>query len=261
MEFLLVAIVAFGSAMLTFFSGFGLGTILMPVFAIFFPVEIAIALTAIVHLANNLFKMTLIWRFINKRVFVKFALPALVTAFLGAMVLNLISRDIIIFTYSIGGSTYQVTILRLVISLLLITFAIMELDRRFERFSMGKKYLPLGGALSGFFGGLSGHQGALRSMFLLRAGLRKEGFIATGIAAATLIDISRVAVYGTSFFQDYIAESGAGSLILLTTAVIAAFAGSLTGRRLLARIKMQWVRKIVGYMILILALLIGAGII
>jgi acyl-CoA reductase-like NAD-dependent aldehyde dehydrogenase len=42
-------------------------------------------------------------------------------------------------------------------------------------------YLPVGGLLSGFFGGLSGHQGALRSVFLLRAGLTKESFIATGV--------------------------------------------------------------------------------
>ena len=32
---------------LTLFSGFGLGTLLMPAFAIFFPVEVAIAATAL----------------------------------------------------------------------------------------------------------------------------------------------------------------------------------------------------------------------
>ena len=33
---------------------------------------------------------------------------------------------------------------------------------------------------SGFFGGLSGMQGALRSAFLARAGLSKEAFVASG---------------------------------------------------------------------------------
>lgn len=46
---------------LTLFSGFGLGTLLMPAFAIFFPIEIAVAMTAFVHLANNLFKLGLLW--------------------------------------------------------------------------------------------------------------------------------------------------------------------------------------------------------
>ncbi|HNB58476.1 MAG TPA: sulfite exporter TauE/SafE family protein, partial [bacterium] len=48
-EFLLIAIAAFTASALTFFSGFGLGTILMPVFALFFPVHTAVALTAVVH--------------------------------------------------------------------------------------------------------------------------------------------------------------------------------------------------------------------
>ncbi|MDD4067675.1 MAG: hypothetical protein PHV65_02215, partial [Bacteroidales bacterium] len=36
MEIILISLAAFLTAILTFFSGFGLGTILMPVFAIFF---------------------------------------------------------------------------------------------------------------------------------------------------------------------------------------------------------------------------------
>ena len=55
MEIILISLAAFLTAILTFFSGFGLGTILMPVFAIFFPIDIAIALTGVVHFANNLF--------------------------------------------------------------------------------------------------------------------------------------------------------------------------------------------------------------
>ena len=41
-EALLLCLVAFGGSLLTFFSGFGLGTLLMPVLAVFFPIEIAI---------------------------------------------------------------------------------------------------------------------------------------------------------------------------------------------------------------------------
>jgi len=48
-EYVIICLAAFLASALTFFSGFGLGTILMPVFALFFPVEVAIGLTAIVH--------------------------------------------------------------------------------------------------------------------------------------------------------------------------------------------------------------------
>jgi uncharacterized membrane protein YfcA len=44
MEVVIIAISAFVVSMLTFFSGLGLGTILTPVFALFFPIELAIAL-------------------------------------------------------------------------------------------------------------------------------------------------------------------------------------------------------------------------
>ncbi|MGB0431657.1 MAG: sulfite exporter TauE/SafE family protein, partial [Bacteroidia bacterium] len=60
MEFVIISIVAFATAILTFFSGFGLGTILTPVFAIFFPIDQAIALTGVVHFANNIFKLFLV---------------------------------------------------------------------------------------------------------------------------------------------------------------------------------------------------------
>jgi uncharacterized protein len=68
MEIILISLVAFIVAILTFFSGFGLGTILTPVFMIFFPVELAIGLTGIVHFFNNIFKLILVGRNADKTV-------------------------------------------------------------------------------------------------------------------------------------------------------------------------------------------------
>jgi hypothetical protein len=47
MEYLVVCAVAVLISAMTLFSGFGLGTVLMPAFALFFPVPVAIAATAI----------------------------------------------------------------------------------------------------------------------------------------------------------------------------------------------------------------------
>ncbi len=68
MEIVIICLSAFFTAVLTFFSGFGLGTILAPVFAIFFPIDIAIALTGVVHFSNNLFKMALVGKNTDKAV-------------------------------------------------------------------------------------------------------------------------------------------------------------------------------------------------
>ena len=54
-------------------------------------------------------------------------------------------------------------------------------------------------ARSVVFGGLSGHQGAFRSMFLLKSGLILQRFIATGVVLAVLVDVARMLVYGWSF--------------------------------------------------------------
>ena len=67
----------------------------------------------------------------------------------------------------------------------------------------GKDKLPLGGILSGFFGGLSGHQGALRSAFLIKAGLSKESFIVTGIVVSMFIDFTRLSVYASKITKNF----------------------------------------------------------
>src|SRR5688572_25144987 len=72
MELIILCVAALITSLLTFFSGFGLGTILMPVFAIFFPVEIAIALTGVVHFLNNIFKLLLVGIQADKSVVLKF---------------------------------------------------------------------------------------------------------------------------------------------------------------------------------------------
>lgn len=90
MQFAKVCSVALIVAALTLFSGFGLGTPLMPALALFFPVPIAEAAAAVVHLANNLFKVVLVGRHTDRRVVLRFALPAVFTAIGGARAARLL---------------------------------------------------------------------------------------------------------------------------------------------------------------------------
>lgn len=262
MEFVLIAVVAMGAALLTFFSGFGLGTILMPVFALFFPVEIAIALTAVVHLLNNLFKVSLVWRNISYKTVLLFGIPAMLAAFFGALALSRLSVSSFTLAYKIGQKHMETDVVNLLIAALLIVFAVFELNKKLMNLSLPKKYLPLGGVLSGFFGGMSGHQGALRSLFLLKAGLIKESFIATGISIAILIDISRITVYGSSFLFSKIESIENGrSLAFVIVACLSAFIGSFFGKRLLKKVTIRYVQIVVSLLLLVFALLLGTGII
>jgi uncharacterized membrane protein YfcA len=255
--YLLPALAAFFTAGLTFFSGFGLGTVLLPVFALFFPLEVAIGLTAVVHLANNLFKLALVGKYANIAVVLRFGLPALAAAFLGAKVLLRLAGLPSLATYQLFGHTLQVAPVKLVVAILMIAFALFEVHPALSGLSLSPGFLPLGGALSGFFGGLSGHQGALRSIFLLKCGLSTEGFISTGVVIACLVDVSRLAVYAEGF-PPHLIRDNAGPLI---AAVIAALLGSFLGRHLLTKITMRFVQVLVAALLFLVALGLASGLI
>jgi len=98
MEILIVATAAFLAAGLTLFSGFGLGTLLMPVVAIFVDADVAIGITAIVHCANNLFKLGLLGKQANIEVILKFGIPAILAALGGAILLSWLSSQSALFS-------------------------------------------------------------------------------------------------------------------------------------------------------------------
>lgn len=257
MEFITIPLIAFAASLLTFFSGFGLGTVLLPVFAVWFSIDVAVALTAIVHLLNNIFKLILIGKHANKAVIIHFGIPAILSAFIGAAILVTVSDLAPLFTYNLFDKEFVVTPVKLVIALLIIAFTLFEIIPKFKNIQIDPKYLPLGGVLSGFFGGLSGHQGALRSAFLIRAGLTKESFIATGTVIACLIDFARIGVYSGHFTKEGFTEG----IAIITLATLAAFIGAFVGSKVLKKITLEFVQNIVSVGLLFLAIALGAGII
>lgn len=256
-QIFLISIVAFATSLMTFFSGFGLGTILTPIMALFFPLEVAIALTGIVHLSNNLFKFSLVFRNINQEILVKFGITAIFGAFCGAHLLSKLSEGNVLYQYSFAGKIHEITIIKVVIACLLCIFVFLESSSKIKNIQLPTKYLPFGGMLSGFFGGLSGNQGALRSMFLIKAGLSKESFIATGIAIACLIDVTRLLKYSKDVQPLHIENH----LNVLIFATLSAFLGAFLGRKLLKKVSIQFVQICVAILLLIIALLLGSGMI
>jgi len=252
MDYLLICFVAFAASALTLFSGFGLGTLLLPAFALFFPIEIAVALTGIVHFLNNLFKLALIGNMANKTILVKFGLPAIVSAFLGAWLLGELQDAEPLFVY--GNDPIEVYPIKFIIGGLLIFFALFDIVPSLSRLQFSKKYLSIGGLLSGFFGGLSGNQGALRSAFLIRAGLDKESYIATGVVIACLIDFTRLGVYASNF-QKYELN-----YTLLAAATLCAFAGAFVGNKLIKKITIRSLQLIVAGLLVIVGSMMCAGI-
>ncbi len=262
MSFVLVSLSALFVSALTLYSGFGLGTLLMPIFALFFPVEVAVAATAIVHGANNIFKIGVVGRHADRTLIIRFGIPAILAAFVGAAALVSVSHFGEIVTYSIGAKTAEITPMKLVIAVLMLVFAFFELLPKLRELKFDRKYLVLGGLLSGFFGGFSGHQGALRSAFLVKAGISTEAFVGTNAAIGFMVDMARIATYIVMFLAAQTASPiGPDQWPLILVGMISAFAGVMIGKRFLHKVTVQTVQTVTGVLLLGIALALGSGII
>ncbi len=262
MEYIVIAVVALFVAGLTFFSGFGLGTLLMPAFALFFPIEIAVAATAVVHFINNIYKFVLIGREGNLKIILIFGIPAVIAAVGGAYLLDYISQFEEIVSYSLFGKQFSISFVKLIIAVLMIIFAVFEIIPDMKSFNVTNKWIPVGGILSGFFGGLSGHQGALRTAFLIRTGLQKKEFIGTLVGCSLLVDITRITVYGFTFIKsEFTLLDRTGLLNLLIVGTLAAFVGTTIGRYLLEKITFRSIQYTVASMLFLLAIGLGMGVI
>ncbi len=222
---------------------------------LFFPVDLAIALTGVVHFCNNIFKLFLVGRNADKDVLIRFGIPAVIAAFAGSYLLINLSEFPMLFDYNAFGKTWEVYPIKFIIALLLILFASMDLIPYFSKLQFAKDKLPLGGALSGFFGGLSGNQGALRAAFLIKAGLSKKAFIGTAVVVSSLVDFTRLSVYATRFTQAGLIDN----LPLVTYATLSAISGAYIGNKLLRKVTLQFLQVTVAIMLIAISILLGAG--
>jgi hypothetical protein len=224
---------------------------------IFFPVNEAIAMTGVVHFLNNIFKLVLVGKYADKFVLIRFGIPAMVAAFSGAQLLIHLDDLSPLFTYTLNGTLLSVFPVKFIIALLLLFFSAMELLPALQQLQFGKQHLVAGGLLSGFFGGLSGNQGALRSAFLIKAGLSKEAFLGTAVVVSSVVDITRLGVYANRFEKADLAIHST----LIFAATLSAFLGAFIGNRLFKKVTVQFVQYFVAIMLVILALALGTGLI
>jgi uncharacterized membrane protein YfcA len=243
-EYLILALLSFFAGGLTLFTGFGLSTILLPVFVIFFPVAIAVPSTAIVHFLNNFYKLFIYFKQINIKILLRFGLPALLASIIGAFLLQKLSRN--------------ERNLEIILGILIISISFMEMFPAIRNLKIGIKWAPLGGVISGFFGGLSGHQGLFRSAFLVKSGLSKNSFIATGVGIAVLVDITRLSVYSSTIFTTSIISSNDFWLPVIISTTSALFGVSLA-TDLVKKMTIDVIRNMVFGLIFISGILLILG--
>jgi hypothetical protein len=107
------------------------------------------------------------------------------------------------------------------------------------------------GAVSGFFGGLAGNQGGVRSAALLTFRLPPAAFVATATATGLLVDLARTPVY--------LWRAGSELLTLwlpLALATAGVLGGTLLGERVLLGMSPERFRTVVSVAILALGVLL-----
>lgn len=263
MEYIAVPLAALIASTLSFYSGFGLGTLLMPVLAVFMPLPAAIAATAVVHGSNNLFKIMMVGARAEKELVLKFGLPAIVAALAGAWSLHIFTAlsGEIAWQWEPFGRIAVITPLKLLLAALMMGFALFDILPSLKSVKFDRRYLPVGGLLSGFFGGLSGHQGALRSAFLVKVDVTPEAFVATNAVIGFMVDASRLAVYAYTIFAlgDASGLDFPGGVV--AAAIAASVTGVLIGLKFLKKVTISTIQYITAAMLGLIALFLGAGII
>lgn len=237
---LIPILAAFLSAALTLMTGFGLGTILTPAFLIFYDVKIAILIVAVVHLSNNLLKISLFSRHISIDILKRFGILTLIGAFIGAFLQGKMDSSVV----------------KVLLGLSLIFLGLKEAMGFGEKLRIPKKIDFIGGFLSGLLGGFVGNQGAIRSAYLLNYNIPKETFVATAAIIASVVDITRIPVY---IFSNRDALSDNLFLLLITTA--SAFAGTFAGKRFLKKISLKTFKIYIAVTIIIIGVLLSLKII
>ena len=82
----------------------------------------------------------------------------------------------------------------------------------------------------------------------------------TGTVSAVIVDVSRLLVYGVTFYTSKIVEVG-NIWSLVAAATLAAFLGSFLGARFIKKITLRVMQIIVGIMLIVVGIGMATGII
>ncbi|MEG6586790.1 sulfite exporter TauE/SafE family protein [Dendrosporobacter sp. 1207_IL3150] len=237
---IMLVLVTLGTSVVTLFTGFGVGTIMMPIMSLFFDVKVAIFLAAIVHFFNNVSRLALYREDINWKIIQRFGIVSIVGAFIGS------------YAQIYLDSAW----LKVAVGLFLATYALISLINININYKLPDRIDFIGGFLSGLIGGLIGNQGAIRSLYLLKYELNKTELIVSSALIAVIIDSTRIPIYAYTNSR-YLQEN----IVLLSLIVFTSIVGTVVGSRILPKISHDLFKKIILFGVLILGILMTLSVI
>lgn len=225
----LIALLTFIANGVGVLSGFGTGTLMTPIVLFFLPYPQTMLLVAIILWFHNVWKMLFFRGNIQWRLVVYFGIPGIVTSYLGALLV---------------GSQWA-TILPSLLGAFLIGYVLFIFLFPYFQIKQNSFVSAVGGGLSGFFAGLFGSKGPIRTVFLSAYNLPKEVFLGTAGAISILVDSTRLVTY---LYQGVRLNSELlwGLLIF----VPASYAGAKSAQCIVKKIPQKYFRSVVAIFLL-----------
>ena len=231
MSDLIVALVGVVAGAIAAVAGFGIGSLLTPVFALHLDTKLAVAAVSIPHLIGTALRFARMRTDVVRTVFLRFGVPSAIGGLAGALLHNILGSPALEAVF--GG--------------LLVFAGVSELSGLSKRLRFGGNLSVVAGAASGLFGGLVGNQGGIRSAALLRHNMSREQVVATATAIALLVDGVRMPVYAAGEVAGI-----AANLRLIGAACLGVVVGTIIGTPLLRRLPEQWFKRTVALLLVAL---------
>lgn len=221
-------------------AGFGIGSVLTPIFALHVPLKVAVAAVAIPHLIATALRFWLVRAHVDRSVLWSFGIFSALGGLLGALAHRWASSPALTIVF---GSAL----------VLAATSELTGLARRMQWYPAARMSA---GFASGLLGGLVGNQGGIRSAALLGFRIAPLAFVATATAVALLVDAARLPVY--LWLQGDALRGLAGPIAIATAGCVA---GTFWGKQLLEKMPPSLFRRLVALLILALgAYMLATGI-
>ncbi len=227
-----VAIIAGGIASL---AGFGFGSLLTPLLAVKTGIAVAVAGVAIAHFFGTALRFLILRKSVNRQVFLSFGLTSAAGGLAGALLHGVL----------------QNVILTIVFGSLLVFAGVSGLTGLSDKLRFSGVAAWVAGGASGFFGGLVGNQGGIRSAALFGFKLERDQFVATATGIALVVDIARLPVYLALQWHQI-----ASIWPYIVIATIGVIIGTMGGKSILQRLPQLVFRRLVAAIILAIGILI-----
>lgn len=234
MEILFFTIVTFLAGILGTITGFGISTVMVPVVLLFLPLPETLLLVGVIHWFGDIWKMYFFKHGFDAKLLFFFAVPGIIMAYVGARM----------------ALTLPEVLLSRFVGLLLVTYVVYLFFKPDFKLKANMLTAGVGGAGSGFLGGISGvGGGALRAVVLTAFNLPKSAYIFISGLTGLVIDASRISTY---FFGGTRIESKLTLGLILF--IPASFLGAYVAKKVVKAIPQKSFRTIISVFLLLIGL-------